>query len=99
MSAMVSRVRAPLPAKMPVEITVPALARACGLSTPTMRRRLQQYGVVLHPRGGGAKRRHCFVTWTDLQAAAPHIVDGIRNWNAILIRAVPPPATTEDDDD
>jgi hypothetical protein len=99
MSAMVSRVRAALPAKMPIEITVPALARACGLSTPTMLRRLRQYGVVLHPRGEGAKRHHVFVTWTDLQAAAPHIVSEIRNWNALLLRAVPPPAADEDDDD
>jgi len=93
-------VRAPAPVtkRMPIEITVPDLARACGLSPERMLRRLRAEDVVLRRRGKGTQRVHRFVTLSDLRANANWILDEIESWN-VLLEQRRPRAPPDDEDD
>lgn len=109
MSAAVSRLhvapppaprpmRRPAPRRLPIEISIPTLARLCGISRQKMRRRLEADGVVRRKAGVGEKRHHYFVTRSDLAAAAPWILEEIQSWAELIARARRP-SMTEDDDD
>lgn len=92
-------VRRPAPKRLPITISVAQLARLCGVTRQKMGRLLEADGVVRRPAGKGEKRRHYFVTRSDLTAAAPWIVDEIQSWAETVARARRPVMTEDDDGD
>ena len=104
MSAAVSRVRVahvvrPRPRRLPIEMTVPQLARMSGYTPQKMLRRLRLDGVVLRPRGFGTRRRHYFVTRTELAARAPWILQEIQSYGELYARAKRPKDNGDDNGD
>ena len=99
-TAMASPVRAAPRVTMPIEIDVPDLARASGMSNWKMLARLREAGVVLRQRGKGTKRRHYFVTYHELaEGEGSWIPEAIEKWAALFARRDPPPRPEDDDED
>ena len=94
------RVRPAARIVIPIQINVPDLARAAGMSTRVMLARLREARVLLRQRGQGASRHHFFVTYADLvEGDGSWIPEAIEKWSALFARRDPPPRPEDDDED
>lgn len=90
---MVARPRMLPPGTLPIETSVPNLARICRMSRWRMVRRLAEDEVPVRRKGAGTLRKHHYVAFVDLQGTS--IWDAIE-WSMVGIRV---PSTPEDEGD